>query len=268
MNTIRIFLTLAALCLGGSIVGLTAGAPGIHIAFIGDSNTWNGGDDVSKPNAWSYWLVKNLMPTSARSYARSGATWTNTASTPVDTSFYSEVLDDRNVLYQQAARLIAEARAKRQPSPGLIFICAGTNDAWFRDKRPGLYTETAEQAYNRPMTTATPPSQATSLASSVRLTLMLLQEAFPDTKIIMVGPPYTTRAPRAEIDTLVQTLQQCAERSNVYCVRIERSCGIDPDKEKVKPDLTVDGTHTSQKGAWQVAHCVYDFMAFHNLINK
>lgn len=268
MNTIRIFLTLIGLCLGGSIADLTAGAPGTHVAFIGDSNTWNGGDDVSKPKAWSYWLVKNLVPASARSYARSGATWTNNATTPVDTAAYSEILDDRNVLYQQAVRLIAEARAGRQAKPGLIFICAGTNDAWFRAKRPGLYSETVEQAYARPMTTTTLPKQATSLASSVRLTLMLLQEAFPEAKIIMVGPLYTTRAPRADIDKVAQTLQQCAERSKVYCVRIERSCGIDPDKEKVKPNLTVDGTHTSQKGAWQVAQCVYDFMAFHNLISK
>lgn len=267
MNPTTIFLIALSLCLGGSVSGLSAQTPKPHVVFLGDSNTWNGGDDVSKPRAWSYWLAKNLLPASARSYARSGATWTNNADTPVDTAYYTELLDDRNVLYQQAARLIGAHKAAQQAAPGLIFVCAGTNDAWFRAKRPGLYSETVEQAYARPMTTATKPSEATSLAASARLTLMLLREAFPQAKIIVVTSPYCVQAPKAEIDRVAETLQQCAALSGVYCTRTERTSGIDPVKEQTKKELTVDGVHTSENGAWQLANCVYNFMAFNNLLN-
>ena len=155
----------------------------------------------------------------------------------------------------------------QQAAPGLIFVCAGTNDAWFRAKRPGLYSETVEQAYARPMTTATKPSEATSLAASARLTLMLLREAFPQAKIIVVTSPYCVQAPNAEIDRVAETLQQCAALSGVYCTRTERTSGIDPVKEQTKKELTVDGVHTSENGAWQLANCVYNFMAFNNLLN-
>lgn len=267
MNPISVFLIALSLCLGGNLNGISARTQKPHVVFIGDSNTWNGGDDVSNPRAWSYWLVKNLLPASARSYARSGATWTNNTATRVDTAAYSELLDDQNVLYQQAVRLIGAHKAGQQATPDLIFVCAGTNDAWFRSRRPGIYSETVEQAYARPMTTTTKPGEATSLAASARLTLMLLKEAFPQAKIIVVTSPYCVQAPKAEIDKVAETLQQCAQRSGVYCTRTERTAGIDPDKEKEKKELTVDGVHTSERGAWQLANCVYNFMAFNQLLN-
>ena len=55
-----------------------------------------------------------------------------------------------------------------------------------------------------------------------------------------------------------------ARKSGVECIRIEKNCGIDPVKEKQKPQLTSDGTHTNNKGAWQIARCVYDYLAFSN----
>lgn len=270
MNTFTTIFIALSLCLGvNSLLDYSASGRNEnsgkgHVVFIGDSNTWNGGDDCSNPKAWSYWMVKNMLPATARSYARSGATWTNNAATVADTASYFEVLNDQNVLYNQILRLKGEVKAGRQPVPDYIFLSGGTNDAWFSAKRPGLYNSTVEQAYSRPMTTATTPAQATSLAEAVRLNLMLLKDAFPNARIIVVGPPYTTKASKETIEKVADIIQQSARKSGVECIRIEKNCGIDPVKEKQKPQLTSDGTHTNNKGAWQIARCVYDYLAFSN----
>lgn len=267
MNPINLFLLIL------SLLGVTptlqaqannTAAKGSVIAFIGDSNTWHGGDDCSKPKAWSYFMVKNMLPKQARSFARSGATWTNNATTANTTTHYSEILHDNNVLYNQVTRLIQAVDSGNFATPDYIFISAGTNDAWFRAKRPGLYSETVDAAFARPLNANTQAKDATSLAASARLVLLRLKERFPNARIVVVGPPYTTKAPKAEIEKVADTLQKVAEKAGVGCVRIERTCGIDPDKEKVKPRLTVDGTHTSKDGAWQVANCVYNYLAFNN----
>lgn len=245
-------------------VGTTAQPKPKCIAFLGDSNTWTGHDDCSGPKAWSYHLVRNLNPDSCRSFARSGATWTNNAATVADLQHYSEVLDDRNVLYNQVLRLVKAVDEGSFSTPDFIFLCAGTNDAWFAKRRPGIWTENVEQAFARPLPTSLKPSEAVSLASSARLVLSMLRERFPDARIIVVGSPYTVRASREAIDRVVDTLQQVCMRQGVECIRIERTCGIDPEKERKNFDLTVDGTHTSTKGAWQIANCVYNTLAFKN----
>lgn len=267
MNPLAIFFFIVSL-LGGSTLlpaqSTATKATGKTVAFIGDSNTWLAGDDCSKPKSWSYFMVKNLTPAAVRSFARSGATWTNTAATRRDVKHYSEILDDTNVLYNQVVRLLQAVDSGIFPTPDFIFISAGTNDAWFRNKRPDLYSESVETAMAKPMTSLTKPSDATSLAASARLVLTMLKERFPNALIVIVGPPYTTRATKAEIDRVAETLQKVAEKCGVGCVRIERSCGIDPDKEAKQHNLTIDGTHTSKQGAWQIANCVYNYLAYNN----
>ena len=50
-----------------------------HVAILGDSNTWLGGDQCDQPRGWNKWFKDYFAPASCRSYARSGATLTNTA---------------------------------------------------------------------------------------------------------------------------------------------------------------------------------------------
>lgn len=251
-----------AFCLVLLSLPLTVSA--VSMAFLGDSNTWSGGDDCSRPAAWSYHLVRNMHPDYCRSFARSGATWTNNASTRADASFYSELLHDDNVIYNQVLRLCQAVDSGGFPCPDYIFISAGTNDAWFSDRRPQLWSPGVEDAFRRPVTAVTPVGEATSLATSARLVLAILREHFPSARIVVVGPPYTVKASRADIDRVAGTLQQVAFRCGVGSLRIERLCGIDPDREKNKTELTTDGTHTSPQGAWQIANCVYNYLAFNN----
>ena len=259
-SVIILLLALTATGLQGRC-GLPA-----SVAFLGDSNTWTGGDGCTGPQAWSYHLVRNLLPRDCRSFARSGATWTNNSATSVSPGFYSEVLHDDNVIYNQALRLIMAVDSGAFTSPGYIFIMGGTNDAWFADRRPGIWSESVEAVCNRQFDTNMQPAEATSLAASARLVLRLLRDRFPQARILVLTPPFTVKASAADIIKVAETLQQVAVRENVYCMRLERISGIDPEKEAMKPYLTTDGTHTSRTGAWQIANCVYNFMVYNNWI--
>ena len=57
----------------------------IDVAILGDSNTWIGGDDCDKEKGWNKWFKDFFRPASCKSYARSGATWTNTEVTKANT---------------------------------------------------------------------------------------------------------------------------------------------------------------------------------------
>ena len=77
----------------------------LHIAVLGDSNTWLGGDDCSQPRGWTTAFVRALHPASCRSYARSGATWTHTSATSCRPKAYTERLADDNVIFNQMVRM-------------------------------------------------------------------------------------------------------------------------------------------------------------------
>jgi GDSL-like Lipase/Acylhydrolase. len=138
----------------------------LHVVMLGDSNTFIGGDDCSKPQGWNKWFKDLMNPISCRSYARSGATWTETPNTVYDINEYTEVLSDNNVIYNQVSRLLADVfDTKTQPVPDLILIMAGTNDLWFADKRPEPFPK------------------------YIRQNCEMLKHAFPHARIVLITPP-------------------------------------------------------------------------------
>ena len=120
----------------------------LHVVMLGDSNTWIGGDDCDKPLGWNKWFKDALQPTTCKSYARSGATWTNTPQTHRDTKENIEILGNNNVIYNQICRLQEAVEGGDQAIPQLILIMAGTNDAWFQKQRPKALAMCACQAFN------------------------------------------------------------------------------------------------------------------------
>ena len=152
----------------------------LHVVILGDSNTWLGGDDCSKPRGWNKWFNDAMEPASIRSYARSGATWTHTPATTRNTQENIGVLGDNNVISNQVHRLVEASENGRQTTPDLILIMAGTNDVWFNDKRPHALEATGD---------------ATTLTGAVKLNVELLRETFPQSQIILMTPMQTTAAP-------------------------------------------------------------------------
>ena len=152
----------------------------MDVVLLGDSNTWLGGEDCSNSKGWSKWFKDKFCPKSISSYARSGATWTNTPSTVCNLTENIEVLGDNNVVYNQVCRLKYAYAVGEQPVPELIIISAGTNDAWFSQHRPYAMQRRKASDNQRENTLSLEPSKNLTIEKSIALCCELLREDFPD----------------------------------------------------------------------------------------
>lgn len=231
---------------------------GLHIVLLGDSNTWIGGDNCDNETGWSKWFRELLDPTFCRSYARSGATWTNTSSTKLNMEENIGVLGDDNVIYNQIERLLDDVKRGISPSPDIVIIGAGTNDAWFADKRPYAFSCSVSEAFadSDGFITDPLPSEVLSLAESVRYGCELVMESFPDALIILLTPFQTTKADPALIRKTGDIIEECGKRMSVPVVRQDYLSGIYSTREAISPCFTYDGTHTNPEGAKRVGRMI------------
>lgn len=228
-----------------------------RIALLGDSQTWIGGENCQNETGWSHWLKKSGIADSIDIYARSGATWTNTLNTLADTAFYSEVLHDSNVIYNQARRLAERVKANTTPSPAIVVIFAGANDAWFADRRPGIFEERDSIAeYD----SSTPPAEATTLQESVALTCDLLKQSLPGCRIILVSPLEMSKASAEVTAKVAGIIESTANSRGLPTLRADRDIPIRHNEEIVAPRYTYDGVHTNSSGASKVAELISGFI--------
>ena len=244
-----LFLMLSALQTLTFAAGQT-----VNVVILGDSNTWIGGDYCDQPKGWNKWFVDAFQPASCRSYARSGATWTNTAETRRNTQEDIDVLGNDNVIYNQVCRLQETVDSGLQPQPQLILIMAGTNDAWFQKARPLVFAKTAEEAFATDAATLTAhrACDIVTLAESVRYGCELLKTVCPEARIILLTPLQSVAAGTSNITKAGDLIEGCGERMGLSVIRLDKDGGIDAAQEKRQPRLTTDGTHTSEQGARQV----------------
>lgn len=223
-----------------------------HVAILGDSNTWMGGDDCSGDEAWPLWFKQRYPTASCRSYARSGATWTNTPRTVLNTAEDTMLLADNNVIYNQVKRLIEAHEAGTQPTPQLIIIAAGVNDAWFKHKRPQAYTYPPRKArhqtdwsylYDRT------PDQVLTLAESVAYNCHLLQQAFPQAHLVLVTPAQTIEVRPRLITRTSAIIAATAFSLGISTIRLDKLSPISSRAERRRCRYTSDGTHTNARGA-------------------
>ena len=223
----------------------------LHVVILGDSNTWLGGDDCSKPEGWNTWFKEAFGPASCRSYARSGATWTNTPTTKRNLTENIGVLGNDNAVYNQIERLKQACKEGLQTVPDLIIVAAGTNDAWFADKRPQAFSRSVDEAFSQQdgLLTGEQPSHELTLARSVRYGCELLMEAFPQAQIVLLTPLQSTAAPAQLITKVGDVIEECAHRMALGVVRMDREGCVYAARERVKKTFTKDGTHTNEAGA-------------------
>ena len=101
----RYLLSCIFLWLSSLPIAAIAAGDSLHVVILGDSNTWLGGDGCDKAQGWNKWFRDAFQPATCRSYARSGATWTNTPETRRNTQENIGVLGNDNVIYNQICRL-------------------------------------------------------------------------------------------------------------------------------------------------------------------
>lgn len=240
----------------------------LHQVFIlGDSNTWIGGDDCTGLRCWSYWFEHNMTGVRCRSYARSGATWTNTAATTPDTKDSVAVLNDNNVIFNQVQRVIEAIPhpATTADTPTFI-IFAGTNDAWFQARRPGIFDKSVDEVFADTTLTQRKPSEVLSLAGAIRYNCTLLEQHFPDSRIVLVTPMFTTQASKEAVHHVSDIIDSCGKRLGIPVIRLDSEDIIDSDVEKEKKTLTADGTHTNEAGGHRIGESIAHYFKDKNII--
>ncbi len=206
-----------------------------HIVLLGDSNTFIGGDDCHNPKGWNKWFMDLASPLSCRSFARSGATWTETPRTERDVDGYWDILNDNNVISNQVWRLIRDVNETGiQVTPDLILIMAGTNDLWFADKRPE------------------------PLPKYIRKSCELLAEAFPKARIILITPPPFTKVPTEVQHQAADVMEQCAQSLGLPVIRLDRVRPLFPPSKLIRRGYSKDGVHTTPKGAKVLGRYIYE----------
>lgn len=206
---------------------------GGHIVFLGDSNTWLGGDDCKAPKGWNYWFKEVAHPASCRSYARSGATWVHTDKMERDTQENTAVLSDNNVITNQIYRLQEAVEAGKQALPTHILIMAGTNDVWFRkDILSTMEHVAVDDVY-------------------------MLQESFPEASIVLITPMQNTKVPVSLVREAADMLETVAIRMGAVLVDASGTDVIDAEQERKHLTYTRDGVHTNEAGAKRLANFVY-----------
>ncbi len=216
-----------------------------RFALLGDSMTWIGGDSCQNPTGWSQILKESGKAGIIDVYARSGATWTNTRSTQRNSSFYSEILHDDNVVFNQAIRLIEKADSC-QEIPDIIILFAGANDAWFAAKRPGIYYgDNSKGNYSL----ATDPATVTTLEGSIKLVSDILQERFPKATLLFITPLQMSKTDAETIFRVSDIIEKVASQKGCLVVRADKDSGVTHAQEAKSPTYTYDGVHTNPAGA-------------------
>ncbi len=254
-NKSSIFLAVFLMLLGflyASADTITSPSPKLSFALLGDSMTWIGGDSCQNPTGWSHHLKESGMAGKIDVYARSGATWTNTISTKRNTAFYSEILHDDNVVYNQTIRLIEKADSC-QENPDIIILFAGANDAWFAAKRPGIYEgDNSKEKFSL----ASDPASLTSLDCSLLLLSDILKERFPDSTLLFVTPLQMSKTDAETIFRVSDIIEKVANKKGCLVLRADKETGITHQQESSSPTYTYDGVHTNPAGAQLLANFI------------
>lgn len=236
-------ILLGMACAFAADRGYPSGKP--RIALLGDSMTWIGGDSCQNETGWSHTLRASGIASSIDVYARSGATWTNTANTKRNPKHYTELLNDDNVVFNQAVRLIERADTC-DATPDIIVLFAGANDAWFAAKRPGMYEKDMKGSK---YTISTDPTRVTTLEGSIHLVCDILQQRFPDATLLFVTPLQMSKSDAETIFRVSDIIEKAAADKECMTLRADKETGITHNQEKKSPRYTYDGVHTNPEGA-------------------
>ena len=112
----------------------------LNVLIMGDSITWQGGDNCDQANGWNTWFKQKANPKNCISYARSGATMTNTSSTVYNITENTGSTTNDNNFYNQINRVIYNyEQGILTWTPDVLLVALGTND-FGRPKTPDAQT--------------------------------------------------------------------------------------------------------------------------------
>ena len=240
----------------------TSRSEAVEVVFLGDSNTWIGGDTCDDPRGWNCHFARRDTTLSCHSYARSGATWTANRNSRVNVEQNVEVLADDNIIFNQIKRLENDVMAGIRVMPDLIIVAAGTNDAWFETRRPDIYSVDADEAVLALADTLCydAPGRYPSLAMSVRLGCEYLRKTAPRARLVVLTPLQSDRIDAKRLAHVSDIIEATAAGMGIEVIRQDMVCPVRGADEALRHTLPSDGIHTSPRGAREVGNTLFDII--------
>lgn len=226
---------------------------GKRIAILGDSITWlSMSSDANR--GWVTHFRELLKFAELRNYARSGATWSHTASTQYDITEDTTSISNDNVIYNQVNRLINDVENNGVTAPDYIFILAGTNDAWYPSQRPDAVADTPASVMSDESVWLNVKSigSLTSIPKAMRYVAEMIWDKFPDAQVVVTTPLQSTAFTTDRREAIAESIKGSAEYLSWAVIEQDKVCDISRIREHQGYYMTYDGTHTSAKGAQMV----------------
>lgn len=246
---------------GANIVAQNALYPFINkrIAILGDSLTWlsliKAGDNTPNANmGWVTHFSKVMKFAELRNYARSGATWSHTASTQYDITEDTTSISNDNVIYNQVNRLINDVDNNGVTAPDYIFILAGTNDAWYPSSRPDALADTPASVMSDESVWLNVKSigSLTSIPKAMRYVAEMIWNKFPNCQVVVTTPLQSTAFTTDRREAIANCIKGSADYLSWATIEQDKVCDISRIREHQGYYMTYDGTHTSEAGAKMV----------------
>ena len=234
-------------------MGATQPFIGKRISILGDSITWL--SMSSNPDrGWVTYFRELLKFAEIRNYARSGATWSHTASTEYDITEDTSSISDNNVIYNQLNRLINDVENNGVAAPDFIFILAGTNDAWYPTQRPDAIADTPASVMSDESVWLNVKSigSLTSIPKAMRYVAEMIWNKFPNCQVVVTTPLQSTAFTTERRNAVAECVIGSAKHLSWAVIEQDKVCGISRIRETQGYSMTYDGTHTSEAGAKMV----------------
>ena len=227
---------------------------GKRIAILGDSLTWLEMSPTLYNRGWVTHFRELLKFAELRNYARSGATWSHTASTQYDITEDTQSISNDNVIYNQLNRLINDVDNNGVTAPDFIFILAGTNDAWYPAQRPDAVADTPASVMSDESVWLNVKSigSLTSIPKAMRYVAEMIWDKFPDCQVVVTTPLQSTAFTTDRREAIAESIKGSAEYLSWAVIEQDKVCDISRIRESQGYYMTYDGTHTSEAGAKMV----------------
>lgn len=235
--------------------GVTNALSEMNIAVLGDSIS----DVESDENGYGMWIDKFrslASPKSFTDYAVGGAVWTFSSNTQsVSTRSEMTASNANNCIGNQFNRLKASVDNNTIATPDLIFILAGSNDA-FQNKTVG----TPSTVFETDTAQSSDITTLTNLCASVRYVVDKINAEYPNARIVLMTPiAFGGHASEfARLTPIRSAIQECAEYLGIYCIDGAKT-GITFHREHLgRKYLISDLAHLTKLGGDLVGKFIFD----------
>lgn len=210
--------------------------------FMGDSITW-----LASPRGWTEYFLEKYPIKDYINLARSGARWTNLATTEYDiTSTSSSQNPDSNVAWNQYNKLLDYISKNPTFNPELIIMAFGANDF------SSIKGTTNEAFADSSLMINADVTTVLDMCSSIRFVCELLRDKYPTAQLVIMTPlqrSMSTIANFKNIFIMGDLIEDCCKYLSIPCIRQDKEVGIYAYQENAAYTFTYDGLHPNEEGA-------------------